>query len=104
MHLQCVSALPIIRAMNPIRRAAEILGSQAALADAIGVRQPTVSEWACDDRPVPIERCVGIERATGRAVMRWHLRPEDWHRIWPELIGADGAPAVPTEASGAGVA
>ena len=24
----------------------------------------------------------------------WDLRPDDWHRIWPELIGADGAPDV----------
>lgn len=81
--------------MNPIKRAAESVGSQAALAEAIGVRQPTVSEWARGDRPIPIERCVDIERATGRTVMRWHLRPTDWHRIWPELIGTEGAPAVP---------
>lgn len=28
----------------------------------------------------------------------WDLRREDWHRIWPELIGASGAPSVPAEA------
>jgi len=22
------------------------------------------------------------------SVMRWHLRPDDWHKIWPELIKA----------------
>lgn len=38
-----------------------------------------------------------IEQATGGAVRRWHLRPDDWARIWPELIGADGAPAVPAD-------
>lgn len=26
---------------------------------------------------------------------RWHLRPNDWHLIWPELIGTPGAPTVP---------
>lgn len=26
---------------------------------------------------------------------RWDLRPDDWHRIWPELIGIEGAPEVP---------
>lgn len=33
----------------------------------------------------------------------WDLRPDDWHRIWPELIGADGAPPVidPTKADSA---
>lgn len=36
-----------------------------------------------------------MEAATGRNVMRWDLRPDDWHRHWPELIGADGAPPVP---------
>jgi|GEM_PF-1991668 len=24
----------------------------------------------------------------------WETRPEDWHLIWPELIGAEGAPLV----------
>lgn len=24
----------------------------------------------------------------------WSLRPNDWHLIWPELIGAPGAPEV----------
>ena len=36
-----------------------------------------------------------VERLSGRRVMRWDLRPDDWHRIWPELIGKKGAPAVP---------
>jgi len=26
----------------------------------------------------------------------WDLRPDDWHRIWPELIGTEGAPAIAT--------
>lgn len=43
------------------------------------------------------EYCVAIERATDGKVRRWDLRPEDWHLIWPELIGSDGAPPVPTE-------
>jgi len=78
--------------MNPIQRAIDSVGSQTALATILGVRQPTVSEWVRGDRPVPIERCTAIEQATARAVMRWDLRPDDWHRIWPELIGTDGAP------------
>lgn len=24
----------------------------------------------------------------------WDLRPDDWHRIWPELVGTKGAPDV----------
>jgi len=44
-----------------------------------------------------IQLAVDIERATGGAVRRWQLRPEDWHRIWPELVGAEGAPPVPAD-------
>jgi DNA-binding transcriptional regulator YdaS (Cro superfamily) len=83
--------------MNAIQRAVEHSGGQAQLAAALGVKQPTVSEWARGERPVPIERCVAIEQATAGAVRRWDLRPDDWPRIWPELIGAEGAPAIPAE-------
>jgi len=31
--------------------------------------------------------------------MRWDLRQEDWHLIWPELIGTQGAPMVPLATS-----
>lgn len=38
------------------------------------------------------ELCVAIERATDGAVMRWDLRPNDWHLIWPEITLRDDAP------------
>jgi DNA-binding transcriptional regulator YdaS (Cro superfamily) len=69
-------------------------GRAAALAEAVGVRAVMVSQWAAGTKPVAAERCTPIEFATGRAVRRWDLRPADWHRIWPELIGAEGAPPV----------
>lgn len=28
-------------------------------------------------------------------VLEWELRPDDWFEIWPELVGLEGAPAVP---------
>ena len=40
------------------------------------------------------ERCVLIEQITGGALSRRDLRPDDWHRIWPELIETDGAPQL----------
>lgn len=91
--------------MNPIQRAVEQLGSQATLASALGIKQPTVSEWARGERPIPIERCPEIEKATGGAVTRRDLRPDDWHRIWPELVTPEfpapkrDAPATPVEAA-----
>lgn len=51
---------------------------------------------AVQDGRVPSpELCVAIEQATDGVVMRWSLRPNDWYRIWPELIGIEGSPEVP---------
>jgi hypothetical protein len=38
---------------------------------------------------------VALEHQTSGAVRRWDLRADDWWLIWPELIGAAGAPEVP---------
>ena len=69
-----------------VRKAAILVGSQSALADAIGASPAMVWQWADGRRPVPIERAVQIERATSGAVTRRDLRPDDWGDIWPELI------------------
>ena len=45
-------------------------------------------------KPPAPETCVLIERNSGGKVRRWHTRPNDWDRIWPELIGAHEAPIV----------
>ena len=43
--------------------------------------------------------CVLAELHSDSAVMRWDCRPDDWHRIWPELRGHAEAPArTPTPA------
>lgn len=67
------------------------------LARLIGAPPVLVSQWRSGVRAVPIERCTEIEAATDRAVRRWDLRPDDWHRIWPELINSPEAPAVAVE-------
>lgn len=81
--------------MEALSTAVALLGGQTALADAIGVRQQNVWNWL--NRPgslIQPEHCAAIEVATGKKVRRWHLRPDDWHRIWPELIGTKGAPSI----------
>lgn len=45
-------------------------------------------------RPCATVLAVNIERESGMKVRRWELRPDDWYRHWPELIGAEGAPRV----------
>lgn len=62
--------------MSPIDRAAEILGSQTALADFLGVSKGAVSQWKDEGRRVPAEYCPLIERATNGAVRCEDLRPD----------------------------
>lgn len=59
--------------------------TQRELADKLSITPVLISQWANESRPVPPERCVEIERATGGMVGRRDLRPDDWQRIWPEL-------------------
>lgn len=78
-------------------RAAEMLGGQAGIAKKLGYAdRRNVSPWFAEGaRYLPPQHCVTIERETFQAVRRWDLRPDDWHRIWPELVGAEGAPPAP---------
>lgn len=61
-------------------------GTSARLAEQLGVTPGFVSQWRTGHRPVPIEHCAEIERATDGQVTRQELRPDDWHKIWPELV------------------
>ncbi|MCU7372825.1 helix-turn-helix domain-containing protein [Paucibacter sp. O1-1] len=70
-------------------------GGTTLVAAKLGESPQTLNNWV--SRGVPVPRCAAVEAATACAVMRWDLRPDDWHLIWPELIGADGAPAIPAE-------
>lgn len=38
-----------------------------------------------------------LERHTGGKVVRWDMRPADWHLIWPELVAREGAPRIVSE-------
>jgi DNA-binding transcriptional regulator YdaS (Cro superfamily) len=63
--------------MSPIKRAAQIIGSQKELARRLGVSKGAVSQWA--DGSVPLDRCIPIERLTSGAVRCEDLRPDvDW--------------------------
>ena len=70
---------------TPIQKACDIVGSQAEMSRRIGVSKGMVAQMYRGLRPVPVEHCRPIEDATNKAVMRWDLRPNDWHKIWPEL-------------------
>lgn len=86
--------------MHPIDKAADIIGSQTALAAVLGVSKGAVSQWKDEDRRVPAAHCVAIERATNGAVTRRDLRPTDWQQIWPELATARKAKPTTEAAHG----
>lgn len=80
----------------------DALGGTTAVARLTGVRAPSVHEWR--GRKIPRDKLVllvvPIEKLT--RYRRWDLFPTEWHRIWPELIGTEGAPAVPELVNGQG--
>jgi DNA-binding transcriptional regulator YdaS (Cro superfamily) len=74
-HLFIVAAMDQIAAL---KRAENHLGSQTALARAIGLVPQVVNNWHRRGN-VPAEYCPLIERATDGAVRCEHLRPDvDW--------------------------
>lgn len=70
-------------------------GSKTELAKSIGAQSQLVWQWSTGVRPVPIGRCMDIERATNSVVTRKDLRPADWQKIWPELAVAQANTAKP---------
>jgi len=60
-------------------------GRCARLARTIGIAPAYLWQMAHGRRPVPPDVAPSIEAASNHAVRRWDLRPEDWHRIWPDL-------------------
>lgn len=77
------------------------LGSEdarKAFADRVGTSLGHLRNIANGYKSCATDLAVSIELDSGRSVRRWSLRPHDWHRHWPELIGAAGAPAVAASA------
>lgn len=63
--------------------------TRSDFARAVGVSPDMVYQWIKGIRPISIEKCVSIERATSGAVTRKDLRPDDWASIWPELANKE---------------
>jgi len=72
-------------------------GRTARVAAATSLSTSFLSQIANGVRPCPADTVPALEAICGFAVRRWDLRPNDWHRIWPELIGTEGAPQVAAE-------
>jgi DNA-binding transcriptional regulator YdaS (Cro superfamily) len=72
-------------------------GRVAIVAKQARLHPAFVSQLANGKRPVPADRAADLEEACGFHVRRWDMFPTTWHRIWPELVGTDGAPDVPAD-------
>lgn len=95
---------------TPIKQLTDLLNSlprdqQEKLAEACGTCLGQLRNVGYGYRDCGYLLAVSLERETGRIfgkhrkVYRWTLRPNDWHVMWPELVGRKGAPAVQTEAA-----
>jgi DNA-binding transcriptional regulator YdaS (Cro superfamily) len=78
--------------MTSIALAIEEAGGPSKVAELLGVSAQAVCFWRDGKRQFPVEHCAALDRIT--SVRRWDMRPDDWHRIWPELVGTKGAPPV----------
>ncbi len=67
-----------------INLACELVGSQAKLAQALGLNPVSVNLWCMGRRPIPFQWCKGIEAATNGQVTCKDLRPNDWFLVWSE--------------------
>jgi DNA-binding transcriptional regulator YdaS (Cro superfamily) len=84
-------------AMNLADYVDQAHGRQTELAKLLRCPPQLVWQWSRGTRPVPALRATAIEVATGGAVKRWDLRPNDWWLLWPELRKAKGAPKIPEQ-------
>ena len=66
--------------VNPVDKAAKVLGSQRSLAKILDVSPAAICKWR--KTRIPAERVLDIEQATG--VSRHELRPD----IYPESTAA----------------
>ena len=55
-----------------------------ALMRHLDVSKSYLSQMATGRASINAERCIEIEKFTHGAVSRADLRPQDWHRIWPD--------------------
>ncbi len=65
------------------------------LAKTAGVSEQYLYQCLSGRRRMDAAEAVRLEQVSGGRLKRWLLRSADWHLIWPELIGTEGAPTIP---------
>ncbi len=67
------------------------------LAAQLGLNEQYLYQCLTGRKDMKTDEAVRIERESGGRLKRWHLRTNDWWLHWPELIGTEGAPDVPSK-------
>lgn len=67
-------------------------GRGVRLAAHLHVPPSFVAKMASGDKSIPLEHATAIEWFTSGTVTRRHIRPDDWHLIWPELAESEEKP------------
>lgn len=65
--------------MENIKQLIAFFGSQEKLADALQVKQPTVSDWLRGRRPISAKHCIQLELITNGQFKAKDLRPDIYH-------------------------
>lgn len=73
---------------------------RARLAAVVGINEQYLYQCLTGRAQMDAKEAARIEKATDLALRRWDLRTKDWHEVWPELVGTEGAPD-PAEAKAA---
>ena len=79
-----------------LKQAKDILGSEAALALVVGVKQPSVNYTLNKADRVPAEWCIAIDRATAEKNQRVTC-----HQLRPDLWPKNFVPPIPTKQAAA---
>lgn len=66
---------------------------RAEIAASVGLNPRYLYQCLTGRRDMDARQAVELETASGGRVRRWHVR-RDWARVWPELVGVDGAPCA----------
>lgn len=75
-----------------LQKAFRLAGGPKAVIPLLGISQAGFYLYRNHKREFPTEYCAVLEAATNGLVTRRELRPDDWWKIWPELVDADHPP------------
>ena len=61
-------------------------GEKANFARRVGISPAFLYQIEIGKKQLPVQKCAMFECESKGAVTRKEIRPDDWQKIWPELI------------------